>query len=141
MQPTIVRLIFLGTGILTCGTHCILGWKIWRKKRTLSYLGNGASHPPKIFWLSHPKPPQVVSEESSLLDNVSSAIFLVFFILMMVASSSLFLLFMGGLPLALVARMAMLSFVLLINPLSVYVRKPHIRTVLARELRELLQCS
>ena len=129
---------------LTCSMHCVLGWQIWRKKRTLSHLGSGGHNGTKVFiipWHSqHVKGPNALHHAigSSIMDSISSALFLILAILFLPGVSVL-LIFFGGLPQFLVGRIAMLLSLVVIIPISVYIRKPHVRTTLARELRGFLQ--
>ncbi len=151
--------IFLGTVLMTFANHCVLGYKIWRKKRSFwPKEGSGVvhhhhhhHHQPRIFILPRrsqpppPPPPQPpapppanANTDSSVLDPCSSATFVVLLILLAPVLSSVSLFLWGGLPLVLVTRLVLLSSFLVVMPLSVYVRKPHVRATLARELKEML---
>ncbi len=133
------RFVFLAIVAFTFGSHCVFGWKIWQKKRTLYYLGSGHS---SVFLLCYHSPTvnqQNVTNKTGnthILDNCSSVMF---FTLVLLPMSILFgsVILFGGLHKFLALRVSLLSAFLLIVPLSVYVRKPHVRTTLARELKNM----
>ncbi len=133
------KLIFRGMFAMTLTVHCILGWKIWQKKKTLSYLGSATNHQARIFILCH-SPQLKKSTDSSILDDISSVVFFVVF-LVLVPSLLVALVFLGGLPQVVTLRLATVAFLVVVLPLLVYVRKPHVRTILARELKESLSWS
>lgn len=72
---------------------------------------------------------------TSMLDHKSSLIFLIL-VLLLTPTVAMLVLFLG-MP-QMLMRITGLSSLLLVLPLSVYIRKPHVRTTLARELAESL---
>ncbi len=132
------NLILMGMVIATCITHCILGMKIRRKKKSLSYLGGSGGHQqPKVFALSHPDVSN--NPTTSYIFGHLSSVLLITSLILFVPLIHILLFLFGGLPLFLVVRVATLSALLVVTSLSVYIRKPHVRTTLARELKELLR--
>ncbi len=145
--------IFFIITVFTCLNHCILGLKIHLKKRSLSYRGgSGQHHPPGVFVilcrrpqqapqapiqsprvLQAPHPNQNSTINSLLLDHFSSMMFLALVVMVVL------LFFFGGLPQVLLLRVVLLSFLIAVMPLSVYVRKSHVRATLYRELKEVLR--
>ena len=154
-QLVMFRLIFNGMFATTFVTHCAFGWKIWKKKKSLSRVGTGGGggggggvcgslRRPKVFLvLCHP--PQAKKTASSpnlhasMLDDLSSVFF--FAVLFVLLPPLAYLLFLGGLPQAVTLRLVMVAFLVVIMPLSVYVRKPHVRTTLVREVKASFNCS
>ena len=140
------KITFFAIMAVTFITHCVLGWKIWKKKRSLFYLGSGVHHQPVVF-ICQVQPQveaNVVANNSnsqynhdltSMLDHKSSLIFLIL-VLLLTPTVAMLVLFLG-MP-QMLMRITGLSSLLLVLPLSVYIRKPHVRTTLARELAEAL---
>ncbi len=137
------KLIVVGLLIATCSTHGILGWKIWRNNRGKSY-NNSVPQKPKVFFIcnanpGHPKSSTANKSSSlrvSLTDRLSSGMFLFLFAISM--APVLFLLpgdMMGAT--VILVRLSTVSTFLLAMPLSIYVRKPHVRATLLREFKEL----
>ncbi len=121
--------------MLTCTTHCLLGWKIWYKKRSLSQ--NGWQPQAKIFAICQQSHLEQPSSDTFLLDHCSSFKFLAL-LLPLVPVLFISLLHFAGMPLIL-TRLAVTSAIMAIMPLSVYARKPHVRKTLKREIRAWFQ--
>ncbi len=129
VQFDISKIVGMGLLILTGFTHSILGWKIWHRKRR--FFHQGEKHQLKIFAIFRQPTMEEESKDNFLLDHCLSfkslafliPIIPIFFVLSM---------YFAGMPLILV-RVIILSATLVMLPLSVYIRKPHVRKILKRE--------
>ncbi len=133
--------MFSGLVLMTCCIHCVMGWKIWQKK-VLSSQPSGAHQKQNIFIICHSQSQKTTNAasgfaKSSVLDNLSSVLFLFLLIVFIPVISVVFML-LGGLPVILAVRLAVLASFLTIMPVSVYIREGHVRTTLLRELKQML---
>ncbi len=116
--------LFVGLIIATAVNHLACGFKIWRKKRRI-----GASDKKKTIWTSQQQ------KDPSLLDHKSSCMFALLNC-MFAPAVGIFVGYLTGFP-KVGMKAAMLTVLVLVMPLSIYARKPHIRTTLARELKDI----
>ncbi len=137
------RKLFLGMAALTCATHTVLGWKIWRRKRKLLLQQQQQQRQPSVFFLGGqqqhlPSKSRVnLAVDPALLNYLTCAAFVLLVFLLTPALTRLVA--CSGWISLLGTRVALWSAILGLVPASVYARKPHLRATLAREVRNLLR--
>ena len=133
--------MILGLVIITLFLHGILGWKMWHKKRKLVSRHLPSQGQQGIFTICRAKKlaqhkEASHSKDTSLLDHLGSILFLGLVVMPLVPFFSYLPEHFKGAPLILV-RLSILSTFLLVLPLSIYIRKPHVRSTLHREVKDM----
>ncbi len=135
MDLYIINISFLALILASCCFLGFLKWKIWRHRRKLSRAPLSRKQPKRIFVISWNRAERKSTKTGSpvVLDNLSDVTFMA---LMLLTAPTLILLQMHvtGAPL-IMSRLLVNSVFFLIMPLSIYARKPHVRTTLAREIK------
>ncbi len=126
--------MFLIIFAISALNHACLGWKIWRRVKHLNRVSNSMH-----VWSITTPPVPASNKDPSLLDCKSSALF----VTLLSAAAAIYLVryAVGRDAAAEWAGVAVMALIcanaLLILPLSVIVRKRHLRKTIIREMQEL----